>query len=70
MQICEVKQPSIIDIGGNDGTLLQGFKKLGVDRLTNVEPSENISKISQNRGFNTVNSFFFKTSCGKIQSRK
>ena len=58
MQKCELKNPSIIDIGGNDGTLLEGFKKLGVYRSTNVEPAENISKISQNRGFKTVNSFF------------
>lgn len=58
MQICEIKNPSIIDVGGNDATFLEGFRKLGVYRLTNVEPSENISTISKNRGFKTVNSFF------------
>lgn len=60
MQVCDLKNPSVLDIGGNDGTFLQGFKKLGVYHLTNVEPSENISVISQNRGFNTVNNFFTK----------
>ena len=46
----------VIDIGSNDGTLLQGFKSLGM-RVLGVEPT-NVAKIAIKNGIDTVNDFF------------
>tara|TARA_Y100000590_G_scaffold173048_2_gene197906 strand:+ start:3162 stop:4418 length:1257 start_codon:yes stop_codon:yes gene_type:complete len=49
-------KPFIIDIGSNDGTLLQGFKNKNFEVL-GVEPT-NIAKIANKRGIKTIQSFF------------
>lgn len=51
----------VIDVGSNDGTMLKGFKKEGVEIL-GVEPT-NIAKIANADGVKTIQSFFdIKTS--------
>ena len=48
----------VVDIAGNDGTLLVEFKdELDVDVL-NVDPAENISAIAQERGIPTITDFW------------
>ena len=61
-------QDLILDIGGNDGTLLSNFQKLGYLNTLNIEPSLNISKLSENAGIKTINSFFTKD-LTEIQSK-
>lgn len=46
----------VIDIGSNDGTLLDGFKKNGV-KILGVEPT-NIAKFANKNGIRTIQSFF------------
>jgi len=46
----------VVDIGSNDGTILQGFKSKGM-RVLGVEPT-NIAQIAIANGIPTVNSFF------------
>lgn len=46
----------VVDIGSNDGTLLQGFKAQGI-RVLGVEPT-NIAKIAQASGIDTIQAFF------------
>ncbi|MBI2596916.1 methyltransferase domain-containing protein [Candidatus Daviesbacteria bacterium] len=46
----------VIDVGSNDGTLLKGFKKLGINVL-GIEPT-NIAKIANKSGIRTVQAFF------------
>jgi SAM-dependent methyltransferase len=46
-----------VDIGSNDGILLKGFKGYGIN-VIGVEPAENIAKIAQKEGIETINSFF------------
>jgi hypothetical protein len=46
----------VIDIGSNDGTLLGGFKKLGMKAL-GIEPT-NIGHIARAAGIETLQSFF------------
>jgi hypothetical protein len=46
----------VVDIGSNDGTLLSGFKKLGMKEL-GVEPT-NIGRIAREAGIETLQSFF------------
>ncbi len=51
------KNSLVVDIGSNDGTLLKGFKKLGVKTL-GVEPATNIAELAEQSGIETVNDFF------------
>ncbi len=46
----------VIDIGSNDGTILQGFKTRGM-RVLGVEPT-GIAKIANSRGITTLQTFF------------
>ena len=45
----------IVDIGGNDGSLLKCFKKRGMKNLVNVEPAKNIKVLP---GIPTVRDYF------------
>lgn len=48
----------VIDIGSNDGTLLQGFKDKGM-RVIGVEPTD-MAKIANKNGIPTIQKFFSK----------
>lgn len=50
------KDDLVIDIGGNDGTLLSAIKNRC--RVLNIEPAKRITVISQKNGVPAVNSFF------------
>mgnify|MGYP001418088894 CR=1 FL=1 len=45
-----------IDIGSNDGTLLEGFKNQGF-KVLGVEPT-NIAKLANKKGIKTIQKFF------------
>ena len=54
------KKPLAIDIGSNDGTLLEGFKNHGFNVL-GIEPT-NIAKLANKKGIKTIQEFFdYKT---------
>lgn len=46
----------VVDIGSNDGTILEGFKSLGM-RVVGVEPTK-IASIAIENGIDTINEFF------------
>ncbi len=46
----------VVDIGSNDGTLLAGFKHMGI-RVLGVEPT-NIAEIAKASGIDTIQAFF------------
>jgi len=46
----------VIDIGGNDAVLLNSIKNKC--RVLNIEPAENIAKISKGKGVDTIENFF------------
>ena len=48
---------NILEIGSNDGVLLEPLTKLGANAI-GVEPSINISKIAKNKGLNVINDYF------------
>lgn len=52
------KDDLIVDIGGNDGTQLLQYAKLGFKNLLNVESAGNIAAISMSNGINTANAYF------------
>lgn len=52
------KDDLIVDIGGNDGTQLLQYQKLGFTNLLNVESATNIAKLSEANKIPTLNKFF------------
>jgi hypothetical protein len=55
----------VVDIGSNDGTLLSGFKKLGMKEL-GIEPT-NIGQIARDAGVETLQSFFTEATAREIR---
>lgn len=55
----------VVDIGSNDGILLRPLKALGV-KAVGVEPSVNVSKLANDEGLETINSFFDAPTVAKI----
>lgn len=51
------KQDLVLEIGSNDGILIQNFKKKGY-KCVGVEPSKNVAEVSKKKGIYTINSFF------------
>ena len=47
----------VVDIGCNDGTLLAGFKRLGV-RTVGVDPARNLQPISAKNGIESIAAYF------------
>lgn len=60
----------ILDIGGNDGTQLVQYKKLGFCNLINVESAANICKLSEQSGIKTYNMFFNEENVKKVIGEK
>lgn len=63
----ESKNDLIVEIGSNDGILIQNFKKKGYQCI-GVEPSKNVAEVSKKKGINTINSFFDLNLANKILS--
>lgn len=55
---------AVVDIGANDGTLLQPFKELGI-RVLGVEPSQ-AADVAVSRGIPMVKGYFSHTTAKKI----
>ena len=58
----------VVDIGSNDGSLLEQFMKFGV-RILGVDPSVNLAKIAELKGITTINDFFNRKIAGKIAKK-
>lgn len=58
----------IIDIGSNDGTCLSFFKQKKM-KVLGVDPAEEVSKIANDNGINTLNDFFNKDTALKIKDQ-
>mgnify|MGYP003638766110 CR=1 FL=1 len=53
----QISGKNILEIGSNDGVLLEPLAKLGAN-VIGVEPSINISKIAKDKGLNVINDYF------------
>ncbi len=49
--------PFVVEIGSNDGIMLQHFKEKNIRHL-GVEPSANVAQVAQKKGINTISEFF------------
>jgi hypothetical protein len=54
----DVLSDCILDIGGNDGSQLLQYKKLGFKNIINYEAADNISILSEQNGVPCINDFF------------
>ena len=52
-----IKSKFVIDIGSNDGILIKPLKKAGIKTL-GIDPSINVSKIANSKGYKTLVGFF------------
>jgi methylation protein EvaC len=50
-------KPFVVEIGSNDGIMLQHFAKAGVPHL-GIEPSSNVAAVARGKGIQTVCEFF------------
>jgi SAM-dependent methyltransferase len=62
------KNDLIVDLGCNDGTLLNAFKSLGFKNVAGVEPT-NIYKFALKKRIPVINDFFNVKSAKKIQKK-
>ena len=53
----EIQDPFIVEIGCNDGIMINNFKELGF-RHVGIEPSGNVADVAISRGINVLKSFF------------
>ena len=61
---------NVLDIGGNDGTLLNSFLKLKPNlNVLNVDASVNLTKISEELGVSTYNGFWGTDVCKKLNRK-
>jgi methylation protein EvaC len=60
-----LENPFVVEIGSNDGIMLQNFKNWGIKHL-GIEPSANVAKVAIEKGVNTVVEFFDDNLAEKI----
>lgn len=51
----------VVDIGGNDGSQLLQYQKLGIENVINVECAKRVSEISRKNGVFTISDYFNKS---------
>lgn len=49
--------PFVVEIGSNDGIMLQNFAKAGIRHL-GIEPSTNVAQVAMDKGITTISEFF------------
>ena len=59
--------PFVIELGSNDGIMLNNFKQMGFDHL-GIEPSKNVADVASSKGINTISEFFNLELANKIIS--
>ena len=59
----------VLDIGSNDGIALKPFKDLGIG-VIGVEPAKNLSKLANDNGIETINSYFDESIVQEILKNK
>ncbi len=59
----------VVDIGSNDGTLLENFPQYGLNTL-GIEPATNIATLAAGRGIETWNDFFNERVAQEVCARR
>ena len=66
--IADKNDPFIVEIGSNDGIMLQNFSNKGIRHL-GIEPSANVAKVAKEKGINTLVEFFDLSVAEKIVAK-
>lgn len=61
------KDSLVVEIGSNDGVLLQPFNALGISAI-GVEPATNVAEIAKKKGLSVINKFFNREVAMEIRS--
>lgn len=62
------KQPFVMEIGSNDGILLENFARQGIQHL-GIEPSANVAEVARQHGVNTECQFFNDEVAQQVQQQ-
>ncbi len=61
----KTSDPFVVEIGSNDGIMLQNFAKAGIRHL-GLEPSDNVAQAAIKKGIQTISEFFDENLADKI----
>ena len=67
-RLVSFKGKQVLEIGSNDGTLLQVIKDKGA-RVLGIDPAEKAGGIANDRGIETIIDFFVPETAGKIRAK-
>ena len=56
----------VIDIAGNDGALLEEFKKVFNPKVLNIDPASNLTAIAEQRGITSLAKFWGNDTCYEV----
>ena len=56
-KLSDKKDPFVVELGSNDGIMLQNFKNAGIRHL-GIEPSKNVADVAREQGIETLSEFF------------
>ncbi|MDZ7646826.1 MAG: methyltransferase domain-containing protein [Cytophagales bacterium] len=59
------EDPFVVEIGSNDGIMLQHFANKNIRHL-GIEPSSNVAQVAREKGINCISEFFDETVARKI----
>lgn len=57
----------VLDVGCNDGTLLAGFRDVGVTRVLGIDPAANLAALSRPKGIEVMTAFFDPDTAARIR---
>ena len=58
--VSKKKYPLVVELGSNDGIMLQHIAKKGIDHL-GIEPAENVAIMAKKKGLKVIRRFFDKS---------
>src|SRR5215472_15544642 len=61
--------PFVVELGSNDGIMLQHFKARGLGHL-GVEPSANVAEVARKQGVSTISAFFDRRLADRIAAEQ
>lgn len=66
--LAESKDPFVVEIGSNDGIMLQNFADWNIRHL-GIEPSANVARVAREKGIETISRFFDESLAREIIER-
>lgn len=63
------RDPFVVELGSNDGTMLRHFKHRGMRHL-GVEPSTNVADVARSQGISTISAFFDRKLADEIAAKE